>query len=70
MSYEMNAPIVATLDQLFRSPPLPAADCDVCEALMRQWRELKNPRSPEFDQSRASDVAVEIRRHPTHAGVK
>lgn len=68
MSYEMNMPVVASVDQLFRSPPVPVAGCDVCEALMKQWRELKNPRGPEFNPSRASDAAVEIRRHPTHGG--
>jgi hypothetical protein len=65
MSYEMHVTVVASLDQLFQTPPVPAPWCDVCEALMVQWRRLKNPRHPEFDPSRASDVAVEIRNHPT-----
>ncbi|MET9696623.1 hypothetical protein ABZY31_06815 [Streptomyces sp. NPDC006529] len=66
MSYEMNAPVVATVDQLFPRVPIAAPGCDVCGALLRQWRGRKDPRSPEYDPSGAADAAVEIRRHPGH----
>jgi hypothetical protein len=66
MSYEMNVPVVASLDRLFQTAPVPDPECDVCGALYRQWLELKNPRSPKFDPSRAADVAIEIRRHPKY----
>jgi hypothetical protein len=31
---------------------------------MRQWWQAKNPHSPAYDPSRASDLAVLIGRHP------
>lgn len=50
-------------------PPEPAPGCDVCGALFRQWTRASNARGPEYDPSRAVDLAVEIRRHP-HEGKK
>ncbi|MER5733082.1 hypothetical protein ABT084_32910 [Streptomyces sp. NPDC002138] len=59
---------MSEIESLFpRRLPKPAADCDVCAALMKQWRVLTNPRLPAFDPSAAVDAAVEIKRHP-HAG--
>jgi hypothetical protein len=44
--------------------PEPVPGCDVCEAAKRQWRQATDVESPEYDLSRATDLAVEIRRHP------
>jgi hypothetical protein len=44
--------------------PEPVRGCDVCAALARQWREASNSRSPAYDPSHATDLAVEIQRHP------
>ncbi|MFI5986905.1 hypothetical protein ACIBEA_39340 [Streptomyces sp. NPDC051555] len=66
MSYEMNAPVVASLDQLFVTAPRATPGCDVCAALLDQWHRLRGPRSPEYDLSAASDRAVEIRKCPNH----
>ncbi|QKN87610.1 hypothetical protein QEN63_gp25 [Streptomyces phage Vondra] len=44
--------------------PRPVTGCAVCAALMKQWRQATSPGSPAFDPSHATDLAVEIRRHP------
>lgn len=51
-------------DPLTLEEPQPARGCDVCAALAGQRREATNPRSPAYDLSHATDLAVEIRRHP------
>ena len=66
MSYEMNVPVVAPIEKLFPSAPKPARGCDVCGALIAQWRKQKDPSSAEYDLSAASDTAVEITRHHQH----
>lgn len=44
--------------------PEPVRGCDVCGACARQWKEASNPNSVAYDPSHASDLAVEIGRHP------
>ena len=44
--------------------PKPVPVCDVCGACARQRREALDPRSPAYDPSQATDLAVEIKRHP------
>jgi hypothetical protein len=44
--------------------PEPVPGCDVCEAAKKQWRQATDVESPEYDLSRATDLAVEIRSHP------
>lgn len=44
--------------------PRPAKGCDVCTALHKQWRQATEAGGPAYDHSHASDLAVEIRRHP------
>lgn len=44
--------------------PEPVPGCDVCEAAKKQWRQAIDVESPEYDLSRATDLAVEIRSHP------
>lgn len=47
--------------------PKPVGDCDVCAALHKQWRHATDTHSPAFDRSHATDLAVEMGRHP-HPG--
>jgi hypothetical protein len=49
--------------------PEPARGCDVCGALFGQWKQATEIGSPAFDLSHASDLAVEMGRHP-HAWQK
>lgn len=44
--------------------PTPHAGCDVCGALMKQWRQATEVDGPAYSPSHASDIAVEIGRHP------
>lgn len=44
--------------------PHPAPGCDVCGALLKQWRQANEAGSPAYDPSHATDLAVEIGRHP------
>jgi hypothetical protein len=48
----------------FDEEPKPAPGCDVCDALTRQRRQALDRTSPAYDPSHATDLAVEIRRHP------
>lgn len=48
--------------------PEPTPGCDVCAALVRQWQAAKDPRSPAYDESKASDLIVELNRHQSGAG--
>ncbi|MFD3361560.1 hypothetical protein ACFWW5_00465 [Streptomyces albidoflavus] len=67
----MDASILAGpvfLTEPLLDPPQPTADCDVCGALMTQWRAASTVGIPEYDPSRASDFAVEIRQHPHGKG--
>ncbi|MFE2883182.1 hypothetical protein [Streptomyces sp. NPDC059272] len=56
-------------DPLECTEPHPAPGCDVCGALLRQWHQAKEVGSPAYDPSHATDLAVEIKRHP-HAWQK
>lgn len=51
-------------DPMFWKVAEPAPGCDVCGALDRQRREALDPKSPAYDLSHATDLAVEIKRHP------
>lgn len=44
--------------------PTPVEGCDVCRGLLSSWRRAMDPTSQAYDPSRASDWAIEIRRHP------
>lgn len=44
--------------------PQAVPGCDVCGALKKQWRQATEVGSPAYDPSHATDLAVEIRRHP------
>lgn len=44
--------------------PVPAPGCDVCGALARQWGQAMEEGSPAYDPSHATDLAVEMGRHP------
>lgn len=56
-------------DPFAPGPPVPAAGCTECASWMSQWRQAVNPKSRAYDPSHASDLAVQIRRHP-HDGRK
>ncbi|MFF3330011.1 hypothetical protein ACFYWX_10700 [Streptomyces sp. NPDC002888] len=45
------------------SDPAPTPGCGVCAALYRQGTDARNPKSPNYDLSKASDYFVELRRH-------
>ncbi|MFE7041430.1 hypothetical protein ACFU9X_18880 [Streptomyces atratus] len=44
--------------------PVPVDGCAVCGALWQQYVDATDPRRAEFCRSRATDIAVEISRHP------
>jgi hypothetical protein len=48
--------------------PIPVPGCDVCKALAGQWGQAMEAGSPAYDPSHATDLAVEIRRHPHGRG--
>jgi hypothetical protein len=52
------------LTEPIREKPRPAAGCDVCKALAGQWRQAMEVGGPAYDPSHATDLAVEIQRHP------
>ncbi|GLW16878.1 hypothetical protein Stsp01_36210 [Streptomyces sp. NBRC 13847] len=47
-----------------RPGPKPAAESDVCQALLHQWQ-LAEARD---DMSKVTELNVELRNHPEHAG--
>lgn len=57
-------PPVQLSDPLALKAPEPVRGCDVCAACARQWKEASNPNSVAYDPSHATDLAVEISRHP------
>lgn len=59
----LSAP-VQLLDPLDYRAPDPAPGCDVCGALLKQWRQATEVGSPACDMSHATDLAVENGRHP------
>lgn len=59
----LKAPVELS-DPLTLKEPKPAPGCDVCGACARQRREALDPKSPAYDLSHATDLAVEIKRHP------
>lgn len=46
------------------APPVPVPGCAVCAALAKQWAQATEVGSPAYSPSHASDLAVEIGRHP------
>lgn len=50
-------------DQTAYEPPKPVRGCRVCGALQRQLNVVDNPRSNNYDPSKAVDLRVEMRRH-------
>ncbi|GGN94361.1 hypothetical protein GCM10011579_093770 [Streptomyces albiflavescens] len=50
--------------------PEPTPGCDVCAALVKQWKSARNAKSLEYGLSRASDLIVELRRHQDTPGQK
>lgn len=44
--------------------PRATPGCDVCGALLKQWRQATEQGSPAYDPSHASDLRVEMSRHP------
>lgn len=44
--------------------PKPTDGCAVCRALWQQYVDATDPRRAEFSRSRATDISVEISRHP------
>lgn len=59
----LREPVQLT-DPLEVEPPKPARGCDVCGALLKQWRQATEVGSQAFDLSHATDLSVEIKRHP------
>ncbi len=53
-----------TLTEWTEREPKPTPGCDVCGALLKQWRQATESGSPAYDLSHATDLAVEISRHP------
>lgn len=51
-------------DPTRRTPPKPAPGCDICEALVKQWKQATEVGGPAYNSSHAVDLAVEITRHP------
>ncbi|WP_405994591.1 hypothetical protein [Streptomyces sp. NBC_00986] len=64
----LREPVQLT-DPLEVEPPAPAPGCDVCGALLKQWRQATEKDGHAYDLSHATDLAVEIKRHP-HAWQK
>ena len=62
MAQKMQGPVELT--DPTADPPAPVPGCDVCGALARQWAQAMEVGSPAYDPSHASDLAVEITRHP------
>lgn len=58
----MSGPVFLTGDT--PKTPKPTDGCKVCAALWQQYLDATDPRRPEFNSSRATDIAVEISRHP------
>lgn len=69
MAYERTLQEPICLGDPLEWGPKPVTGCDVCGALADQYAEYSDPRNPEYDPSKASDVLVEISRHP-HKGRK
>lgn len=65
MSDQLQGPVTLTCPLPER--PRGASGCDICAALLKQWGQATEVGSPAYDPSHATDLAVEIRRHP-HPG--
>jgi hypothetical protein len=63
VDYSAGTPVQLN-DPLTARPPKPVPGCDVCEALLKQWKQATEVGGPAYDPSHAVDLAVEITRHP------
>ncbi|MGW5093295.1 hypothetical protein ACWEQ1_02010 [Streptomyces nodosus] len=63
----LGGPVNLT-DPLTADPPKPHPKCGVCAALYEQWRHAAAPSSTAYDPSKASDIAVEMKRHHDNSG--
>lgn len=60
----MDQPVKVQLGEpAMRRAPAPVRGCDVCSALAKQWH-MSMEKGPAYDPSHATDLAVEIHRHP------
>nr|WP_030181623.1 hypothetical protein [Streptomyces violaceorubidus] len=57
-----------TLTDPLKGTPVPVPGCDVCGALARQREEALDAKGRFYDPSKASDLLVEIGRHPHGKG--
>ncbi|WP_392668056.1 hypothetical protein [Streptomyces sp. LN785] len=55
-------------DDGFPDEPKAASGCAVCRTLKSQWRQATELGSPAYGMSHATDLAIEIRRHPHGKG--
>lgn len=51
-------------DEGLLTEPKPVVGCAVCRALGQQWHQATTAGSPAYDPSHATDLAIEISRHP------
>lgn len=65
MSNHLQGPV--TLTSPLPERPRAATGCDICAALLKQWRQATEVGGQAYDLSHATDLAVEIRRHPHEA---
>ncbi|AKZ59228.1 hypothetical protein SAM23877_6183 [Streptomyces ambofaciens ATCC 23877] len=68
MAYERTLQEPICLSDPLEWGPKPAPGCDVCGALASQYATFNNPSNPEYNPSKATDVLVEIGRHPHGEG--
>lgn len=62
MSSQLQGPAILTSPLPER--PRAAIGCDICAALLKQWCQATEVGGQAYDPSHATDLAVEIRRHP------
>ncbi|MFF9350520.1 hypothetical protein [Streptomyces sp. NPDC014734] len=58
-----SGPVHLTNDG-FTAEPRVTPGCAVCQALKKQWWQASDPGNPAYNASHATDLAVELRRHP------
>lgn len=59
---------IQLMDPTTYSHPKPKSGCAACAALQRQIDLATDPRCNEFDQSKASDLYVQMARHQSTRG--
>jgi hypothetical protein len=60
---ELQQPVELT-DPLTATAPKATPGCAVCGALYKQWLQATEKGSPAYSPSHATDLAVELSRHP------